>query len=70
MSGPQIERLLFHMPVCAERAATAWGRQFAADMAKRAHWRNFKPTRKQVEVMQGLVDDLFPGSDGSELVEG
>jgi hypothetical protein len=37
-------------------------RDFAADMAKRAHWPNFKPTQKQIEVMQGMVDDLFPQS--------
>lgn len=59
MTAAQVERLLFHMPANAERAPTAWRRQFAADMAKRAHWRKWRPSGKQIEVMQGMVDDLF-----------
>ncbi len=62
LSGPELERLLFHMPACVQRARSEWMRDFAADMAKRAHWPNFKPTQKQIEVMQGMVDDLFPQS--------
>lgn len=68
MTGSEIERLLFYMPVCAEKAATAWLRRFARDMARRAHWRNFKPTHKQIEIMRGMVDDLF-GRRTGELIE-
>ncbi len=68
MTGAELERLLFHMPYCASKARTAWLRRFAADMAKRAHWRNWKPTRKQIEVMRGMVADLFSNSM-RELIE-
>ena len=68
MTGPELERLLFYMPVCAEKARTDWLRNFASDMAKRALRRNFKPTPKQIEVMRGMVDDLF-GRGREELIE-
>jgi hypothetical protein len=69
MSGPELERLLFHMPVCAQNARTAWAKSFAADMAKRAHWRKWTPTRRQIETMQNMVESLFSGSDIGELIE-
>ena len=66
----QIERLLFHMPACAERARTEWLKRFAADMAKRRHWRNWRPSGKQIDIMQGMVADLFPARAGSgEVIE-
>ncbi len=43
MIDTDIERLLYHMPVVAERASNAWTKKFATDMAKRARFRNWKP---------------------------
>jgi hypothetical protein len=68
MKGADLERLLFHMPACAQHATTAWAKTFAADMAKRAHWPRWKPSRKQIEIMQGMVNDLF-GTSRNEVIE-
>jgi len=68
MRGEELERLLFHMPACAQQARTEWLRRFASDMARRARWRNWKPSNRQIEVMRGMVADLFQHSTG-ELIE-
>lgn len=55
----EVERLLHYMPTCAEKAQNEWARSFAADMAKRANWRKWRPSPKQVAVMRRMVADLF-----------
>lgn len=66
-SPVEIERLLFHMPTCARQATDAWAAQFARDMARRRHWRNWQPSAKQIDVMRRMVSDLF--AHGREEIE-
>lgn len=63
----EIERLLHHMPVVAERAENTWAKGFALSVAKQARRRNWKPSPKQLSMMRSLVTDLFAyGSDDVE----
>lgn len=59
ISPGELERLLHYMPICAVQAENQWARDFASDMAKRAHWKNWQPTAKQIDVMRRMVSDLF-----------
>ena len=63
-----VERLLHYMPACAEQATNPWARTFATDMAKRARWKNWRPSPKQAQVMQLMVNDLFANGE-SEVIE-
>lgn len=64
----EVERLLWHMPACAAQAQNEWARSFAVDMARRAHWRRWRPSPKQVAVMRRMVADLFVyGSKDADL---
>lgn len=64
LTAADIERLLFFMPTCAREATNEWARTFATDMAKRAHWRNWRPTAKQAAIMAKMVSELFSDDDG------
>jgi predicted short-subunit dehydrogenase-like oxidoreductase (DUF2520 family) len=55
----EIERLLHHMPVVAQRAENTWAKGFALSVAKQARRRNWKPSPKQLSMMRSLVADLF-----------
>ncbi len=69
MTGHCVEELLWHMRPLSENAATEWERKFAADMAKRGHWKNWKPSKKQMQIMRRLVRDAFGQSDGIRLTD-
>ncbi len=69
MTESEIARLLYHMPVVAERASNPWTKQFAENMAKRARFRNWKPSQRQTQIMRQLVEDLFRSpAAGDDLV--
>lgn len=68
VSEAQIERLLHYMPACAREATNEWAANFAADMARRSHWRNWRPSPKQAEIMRQMVAELFANSD-CEVIE-
>ncbi len=63
-----VEHLLFYMPRLSRTSSSAWERQFAKDMARRAHWKNWTPTQKQQETMQGMVARLF-NEDPLDVIE-
>jgi len=63
-----LDHLLFYMPRLSRTAGSAWERQFAANMARRARWKNWTPTQKQLEVMQGMVASLFD-DDPQDVIE-
>jgi len=66
----EIERLLHHMPVVAERSEDAWVTEFCRSIARQSRRRNWKPTTKQLSMMRRLVADLFAlGSDTGGDVE-
>jgi hypothetical protein len=54
------------MPILARSLESQWERDFAADMAKRARWKNWQPSHKQHEVMQRMVAELFVSGDASD----
>ncbi|NIZ13493.1 hypothetical protein [Phaeobacter sp. HF9A] len=63
-----LEHLLFYMPRLSRTAGSAWERQFAANMARRARWKNWNPTQKQLDAMQGMVASLFD-EDAQDVIE-
>lgn len=67
---PSIEELLFHMPWLSRNAPTAWERSFADGIAKNGRRRNWRPSPKQVAVMERLVSDMFAGQPaGGDVIE-
>lgn len=60
-----LEHRFFYMPILARSLESRWERDFAADMAKRAHWKNWHPSHKQNEIMQRMVAEMFAPSDAS-----
>ncbi len=60
MTGPaEIERLLHYMPTVAEQAGETWAKGFARSIVRQSRRRGWKPTEKQLPVMQRLVSELF-----------
>lgn len=68
MTDDDLERLLFYMPIVAQRATDLKARAFARDMVKRQRFRNWKPTPKQIAWMRRLVADLFIET-GDEVID-
>ena len=64
-----LEELFFHMPRLAEKAPSTRERSFAADMAKRAHWRNWRLSKKQHEIMRRMVRETINEDRLMEVVE-
>ena len=63
-----VDHLLYYMPRLARKAESPWERKFASDMARRAKWRNWTPSEKQQEIMQGMVSSLFD-EEPNDLIE-
>lgn len=75
MTSPaEIERLLHHMPTVAERAGETWAKDFARSIIGQSRRRGWKPTDKQLPVMQRLVSELFThrcmDPDDIQVIEG
>lgn len=67
-----LEEVLTHWPTvmqAAKNSPNPWVHGFVADIAKRRRWRNWKPTPKQLAIMQRLVTDLFreAGADADDF---
>ncbi len=69
LSGPEIERLLFHWPRVVEVAPLGWSRDFALSIAGQSRRRGWKPTVKQGAMMRRMVSDLFAYRDDDDLIE-
>lgn len=57
--GDQVERLLFYMPVIADRSEHEWPRSFARSIMRQSGRRGWRPSGKQLQMMRELVSDLF-----------
>lgn len=68
MTAHSLDELFWHMRWLAEKAPSDWERQFASDMAKRGHWKHWKPSKKQITTMRRLVHDAF-GNSTVEVIE-
>ncbi len=63
MSARDLEEVLLHwLPLAVRRARSRWEAQFLADMARRAHWRNWRPTAKQERQLRRICAELFEPS--------
>lgn len=60
MSDDGLEELLvFWTPLALGKARSGWEREFLGDMARRANWRNWRPSKKQRATLERLVRELF-----------
>jgi hypothetical protein len=61
--GSELERLLFHWPSVAAAAqrgdCNEWARDFARSISMQSRRRGWRPSIKQHEIMQRMVNDLF-----------
>lgn len=68
--GRPLEHLLFHMPWLSRNAVTAWERNFAGGMARKARLPRWQPSQKQIGVMNRMVAEMFGDASGSlEVIE-
>lgn len=58
MTGPDLERHLFHLTTVA-RAGDAWARDFAASVLRQSRRRGWRPTERQAQTMRRLVAEIF-----------
>ena len=54
-----VQELMFHWPAVRRRAADDWTRDFTRSIAASSFRPNWKPTAKQLGIMQRMVSDLF-----------
>lgn len=59
----QVERVLWSWPAVVEKAETDWARDFARSIAAQARRRNWRPSPKQLALMQQMVGQLYRGRD-------
>ena len=65
-----LQELLFHWPNVSRRAADGWSQGFAKTIAHAAHRPNWRPTPKQLGVMQRMVAALFiPADEDGGVIE-
>ena len=69
-SPSEIERLVYYMPTIARLTENHWTKGFAQSVIRQAKRRNWKPSAKQIGVMQSLVSELFTGSIEMDLIDG
>ena len=69
MTGPELERALFHWHAVIRQAPRGWAKEFALSIQRNQRRRNWKPTQKQSQIMRRMVADLFPNHDMGELIE-
>ncbi len=61
-----VDELLFHWSAVIQRAETDFARGFAKSIAGQSRRRGWKPTPKQLPIMQSMVADLFRESGNEE----
>jgi len=71
MSRPRtVEELLFHWPQVVRLATNDWAKGFALSIARQSRRRNWKPTPRQICIMQRMVAELFQHrGDDFDLIE-
>ena len=57
------EECLFHWSAVVRAADTAWDQKFAREIADKAIKPWWKPSAKQLAVMQRMTDELFSEAD-------
>ncbi len=69
MTSRPIEVLLHHFPTIVDRSDDEWTRNFARSILRQARNPRWRPSEKQLEIMQRLVADLLRMTDGFEVLE-
>ena len=70
-----VDELLWSWPSVCQSATTEWAKDFARSIASQSRRRNWKPSPKQHQLMQRLVNELyqhrgdFDGGDDFDLIE-
>lgn len=66
-----VDELLFHWPAVVRLAENDWAKDFAKSIAMQSRRRHWKPTPKQIGIMQRMVADLFihTGQEDCDLIE-
>lgn len=68
-----LEELLFHWNAVINRAKDDWTKDFALSIAAASKRRHWKPSPKQLGIMQRMVSDLFvrrvDDSDDGQVLE-
>lgn len=57
--APNLEELLWSWPSVISRAPDGWARGFALSIAKQSRRKNWKPSAKQLGLMQRMVAELY-----------
>jgi hypothetical protein len=66
MSRP-VEVLLHHMPTVAAKAQNEWAANFARSVIRQARRSTWRPSPKQIGIMNRLVAELFQKDDASVI---
>lgn len=64
------DECLIHWPAVCAAARGAWERRFAGEIAEKARKPWWRPTARQLEVMNRMVDALFYARGDNLLIEG
>lgn len=59
MRARTVDELVWHMPTVARLAENTWAKSFAQSIQRQSRRRGWRPSPKQLSVMQTLVSDLF-----------
>lgn len=70
MTGRCSDACLMHWHAVVRAVRSDWDSRFAREIEEKARVPWWKPTPKQLTVMQRMVDDLFPRPCGGPLAEG
>ena len=64
-----IPEIMFHWPAVVSRADTDFAKGFARSVARQARRPGWRPTAKQLPIMERMVSDLFTSADdeGEEI---
>lgn len=62
-----VEVLLHHMPAVAEKAENDWAANFARSVIRQARRSTWRPSPKQVGIMNRLVTELFQKDDATVI---
>ena len=71
MTGPELDRALFHWPaVIRSQAKGSWEHGFALSVQKNARNPRWRPTERQAQVIRNMVATMFqPAGQDMPLIE-
>lgn len=64
-----IEVLLHHLPGVVAKAENDWAREFAKSILRQSRRRSWRPSPKQIGIMQRLVSELLRETEDFIVIE-